>query len=401
MRILFVAMTNSVHTARWIGQLADEGWDLHLFPVEECPPHASLRNVTVHSLFAQRSAVNGSTMSQTGIWWPLRRGTSRLEAVIERTSPSLMGRTARLTRLIRRLKPDIVHSLELTRAGYLTLDAKRLLGGTFPPWMVTNWGSDIYFFGRLAAHVDRLKAVLASCDYYACECKRDVALAREYGLKGEVLPIVPNAGGYDLTMARSMRQPGPTSARRMILLKGYQGWAGRALTGLRAIELCADVLHGYRIGLYLAGDDVRLAAELVARSTGLPIEVIPHCSHEEMLRWHGRARVSIGLSLSDAISTSVLEAMVMGSFPIQSNTSCVNEWVEDGTTGLIVPPEDPAVIAGAIRRAVTDDGLVDHAAEVNGRVADERLDYLTVQSQAIAMYEKISAERVTKGAARS
>ena len=31
----------------------------------------------------------------------------------------------------------------------------------------------------------------------------------------------------------------------------------------------------------------------------------------------------------------------MGSFPIQSDTACADEWIEDGVSGLIVPPEDP------------------------------------------------------------
>src|SRR5207244_9022484 len=97
--------------------------------------------------------------------------------------------------LIRWLKPDIVHSLEFQRAGYPTLAARPYAGRSFPTWIVTNWGSDIYLFGRLAAHIPRIKAVLATCDFYSCECQRDVQLAKELGLKGETLPIFPNSGG--------------------------------------------------------------------------------------------------------------------------------------------------------------------------------------------------------------
>src|SRR5208282_406757 len=115
--------------------------------------------------------------------------------------------------------------------------------------------------------------------------------------------------------------------------------------GLRALRLAADELEGYRIGVYLAGEEsVRISAELLEHESGIPVELIPSCSHEEMLRWHGRARVSIGLSISDAISTSFLEAIMMGSFPIQSNTSCANEWIKCGESGSLVPPEDPQVI---------------------------------------------------------
>ena len=82
----------------------------------------------------------------------------------------------------------------------------------------------------------------------------------------------------------------------------------------------------------------------------------------------------------------------MGAFPIQSCTSCADEWIEDGKTGLIVPPEDAEIVAVAIRRAVSDDTLVDYAAEQNAQLAAERLDHSVIQPQVIAMYEKVVAQ---------
>ena len=57
-----------------------------------------------------------------------------------------------------------------------------------------------------------------------------------------------------------------------------------------------------------------------------------------MLRLHGRARVSIAISIGDGISTALLEAMAMGSFPIQTCTACADEWIIDGKSGFIVQP---------------------------------------------------------------
>jgi len=282
--------------------------------------------------------------------------------------------------------------MEIQEAGYLSLDTKRRFRGEFPSWIVTNWGSDIYFFGRLPDHVDKIKAVLSACDYYACECVRDVHLAKQMGLKGRVLPVLPNTGGFDLERTAQLRQPGPASARRMILLKGYQGWSGRALVGLRAIALCASQLQGYRVAIYSASPEVRIAAELVTQSTGIPIDLIPLCSHDEMLRFYGRSRIYIGLGISDAISTSLLEAIVMGAFPIQSCTACADEWIVDREMGLIVPPEDPEPVAAAIRRALSDDVLVDRASELNAELAQERLDQRVIRPKVIAMYEGVAIE---------
>ncbi|HZH92025.1 MAG TPA: glycosyltransferase [Pyrinomonadaceae bacterium] len=389
MRILFVAIPNNVHSARWINQIAELGWDLHVFPCYEGALHPNFKNVTAYYV-ADRQP---NPRVKARVVWPLSKGGDRLRALSGRFPPQFFSRAAWLARVIRRIKPDLIHTLEFQRAGYLTLEAKSMFGGDFPPWMTSNWGSDIYLFGPLSQHREKIKAILSSCDYYSSECRRDVELAREYGFKGEAWPVMPAAGGFNLEEMRQYRQPGPPSARRLIALKGYQHWAGRALAGLRAIELCADQLKagGYSFAVYLANPDVQLAAERVSVSTGLPLEDISTGSREDVLRMHGRARASIGVSISDGLSTSALEALVMGSLPIQSNTSCLTEMARDGESALIVPPEDPFEIAAAIRRAVTDDELVDRAAELNARIASERLSEEVVQPQVVAMYRKVAA----------
>jgi hypothetical protein len=50
LRILFVADVHSIHTYRWVNQITDQGWDVHLFPVEVNEIHPSFKNVTVHEL---------------------------------------------------------------------------------------------------------------------------------------------------------------------------------------------------------------------------------------------------------------------------------------------------------------------------------------------------------------
>lgn len=384
-------MANSVHTARWITQLNGQGWDIHIFPAEDAGFHPDLKELSIHEFLGYRPPGLDQSVKMINSW-PFPRGSGLAKRIVKRFKPTWMDRARRLAQTIHDLHPDVVHSLEFQRAGYLTLTARNHYGTTFPTWAVANWGSDIYLFGRLAEHAEKVKAVLAACDYYNCECQRDVKLARSYGFKGECLPVMPNAGGFNVERMRQYCQPGPTSARRLIVLKGYQNWAGRALNGLRAIELCADALQAYHVAVYLAGPEVAMAAELVSHSTNIPIEIISHCSHKDMLRLHGQARLSIGLSISDAISTSALEALTMGSFPIQSNTSCLDEWVQHGRNGLLVHPEDPEDIAMAIRRAVSDDEMVDGAAVINAQLAVERLDQSVIQPKVVAMYKKIAAQ---------
>ncbi len=390
MKILFVAMSESIHAARWISQIADQGWELHLFSSHDTGLiHAEFKNITMHvPIYGVRKVdssvkVRGLSLRSDFLATGVNLAMGKLDGHFERQSQ-------RLARLIRKLKPDIVHSLEIQHSGYLTMAAKKLVKGPFPRWIVTNWGSDIYLFGRLPEHQPKIREVLESCDFYSCECQRDVTLAQRHGLRGKALPVMPCTGGFDLDAISRLRDPTPPSLRRVIMLKGYQSWAGRALVGLRALERCADLLKGYRLVIYGPVPDVELAAKLFAQSTGVPVEIIPWGSpHEQILRLHGQARISIGMSISDAISTSLLEALVMGSFPIQSATACADEWVENGKTALLTPPEDPEVVADAIRRALTDDVLVDAASAANWKTAEARLAKKTLKQKALALYDTV------------
>lgn len=392
LRILFVARPYSVHTARWINQIADLGWDLHLFPGSETSAHRDYRNITTY-YFERDPRAQQHQSVRTRTLWPLPFAGSRVKSLASRLPSTWTDRAAWLARIIRRINPDIVHALEFQEAGYLVARTKPLFSdGEFPPLIVSNWGSDIQLYGPLPEHTEKVKAVLAAADYYSSECERDVALAREYGFSGEAFPALPASGGFDLENMRQYRQPGPTSARRVVALKGYQHWAGRALVGLRALELCADGLkaRGMTVALHsVYNADVRLAGETVAHRSGLTINITSSESREDVLRTQGQARVSIGLSISDGLSTSALEALIMGAFVVQSDTSCLMELLAEQETALMVPPEDPREIAQAIMRAVTDDEFVDRAVAVNDRIVAERLSDRVIQPKVMAMYQRV------------
>lgn len=392
MRILLVAMSNSVHVARWISQISDQGWEVFLFPsIDNGRVHPDIKNVSVyHSLYSKRGNLSRS-VKISGIPVGDKDLAFFLRMSIDRFFSNY--RVLHLKHIIKRIKPDIIHTLEFQHAGYLALSVKKIIKRGFPPWIATNWGSDIYLFGRLADHEPKIRNILSECSYYSCECERDVCLAMTFGFKGKVLPVFPNAGGYHLDDVFCLRKPGTASNRKIIMLKGYQNWHGRGMVGLRALERCADILQGYEVIMYSVSDDVRFAAELFQDSTKIKTTIIPNGTpHKEIMKLHGHARISIGLSISDGISTSLLESIVMGSFPIQSWTSCADEWIDDGKTGILVPPDDSDEIAKAIRRALADDDLVDEASIKNYKLAEEKLDSKIIKQKAIDIYNRVYKE---------
>ncbi len=392
-RILFVAMANSPHTVRWLAALDRDRFDVHLFPVDELEPvHPSLRDVTVHRLFRGYGPRHPSVL-ETGFRWPLRRGAARATAELERRW-STAGRAARLARTISRLKPDLLHTLEMQHAGYLALQSRTIVRTPFPRWIYSSWGSDLFYYGRLPEHERRVRAVLAACDFFIADCERDIALARELGFNGEVLGAVVATAGFDLESMRPLRQSGPVSARTAIALKGLHtdAWVARGLIALQAVHLCADELAEVEIVVYSASPNVRHAAEYVGRLTGLDLQVMPpsrDVPYSDVISLLGRARIAVAVNISDGTPIALLEAMIMGAFPIQSDTVSTREWITDGRNGLLVDAEDPASVAAALRRAVSEDALVDSAAELNNRLAAERLDRSVVVPKVLELYERV------------
>jgi glycosyltransferase involved in cell wall biosynthesis len=397
MRILFVAMANSVHTAGWVNQLSDTGWDIHVFDAMEGSLIPELKDVTAYTFY--RPSDSYSNVKKIHSILPQSQSmVTRGAEFVRRRSNFLSrfltpSRIESLTRLIKRLKPDIIHSLEMQNESYPLLEVKRKLGGKFlMPWIYSSWGSDLYLFGDQPKHRALIKEVLSSCNYYIADCQRDVGLALKLGFKGEVLGVFPGVGGLHIAEMRKMISAGPASGRRVIALKGYTGWAGRALIALQALQLCADMLQDYKVVVYSADAEVAHVARYISRATDIPFEVLPRGPRDEIIKLMGSSRLAIGMSITDGAPISMLDAMVMGAFPIQSDTVSTAEWITHGKNGLLVPPENPKALAIAIRRGLSDDKLVDGAAKKNIEITTERVDRSVIQPRVIEMYEKVVSE---------
>ena len=288
------------------------------------------------------------------------------------------------------VKYDFIHCLEFQGAGYLIrgLPRAKVLG---PKFIVTNWGSDIYFFQNNESDLVKIKATLSRADLYSGECERDYALATKYGFRGEFLPCIPNAGGFD-------EIPSPydpkghlinkTSERDWVICKTYGGQFGRGDLILDEVEKVLKSQQNWNFYFYSVTED------LEERTSGLQ-KLYPDkvsfstrangITRRELMDYFAKARVYIGASRTDGISTSFLEALTRGAFPIQTDTSCANEWVKKGVMARIIS-NDAIQLHNVLNEALTNDSLVDEAQIANYSASIKHLSSEVIRKEALTFY---------------
>jgi glycosyltransferase involved in cell wall biosynthesis len=382
-KILIVAMADSVHTARWLEQFENSKDEFVLFPSS---PHRHIHPKIVRLLGA-------SSPMQISIPKGLSKTGLILAALDKFFNNRLRGNLLR--RVINKFEPNILHAVETQGAGYISLEA---LGNVEkkPFFILTLWGSDLFWFRKFDRHKLRLMSLLPLVDLLSMECERDVEIARDLGFAGRLFPPFPVTGGYEIADGPNSNVKTKTSARRIILVKGHTRFVGRGTQALHAIEELSRQLVGYQVIVYSADPKAKRLANLIAKRSGLPVKVFARGQivHQDLLEMFESARIYVGISLSDGISVSLQEAMVCGTFPIQTDTSCAGEWITNEKSGFIVSPNDHDGLVKAIRTALENDDLVDAAAEINYEVARKRLDKSKVMSVSNNFYNS-SADSVT------
>jgi hypothetical protein len=380
-QVLIIGMLDSVHLARWLVQFSDENID---FVIVASKKYRKLHPLTISLLNSNHLA--SYTLAQRTPLKSISGYSDFLQFELGSRFKFFGTRAKSLARVIGNRNFHFIHALEIQGAGYLLNDLNTKLLKK-QKVILTNWGSDIYFYMRLPEHEGRIRSVLPKANYYSAECVRDYALAREYGFVGEELPCIPNAGGFEIEIRDHNFVP-PTQ-RNQILIKGYGGTFGRADLPISLIPIIAAKYPEISFHIYSVTNDTlgtihSLPSEILSRIRISKVQ--NRLPHSEMLDEFSKSRIYIGCSESDGISTSFIESLIYGTYPIQTSTSCANEWVDRGAMASIIGLDSDSLL-NEIQNALDDDKMVEAASIANFEVARKFLDSDVVKSAALQFYD--------------
>jgi alpha-maltose-1-phosphate synthase len=135
-----------------------------------------------------------------------------------------------------------------------------------------------------------------------------------------------------------------------------------------------------------------LAGQLRANRSGV-IWISGMLAKREVIQLLTHATVFVCPSLYEPLGIVNLEAMACGTAVVGSRVGGVPEVVADGETGLLVPPGEPAALAGAINVLLANEPLAAEMGRLGRARAEAEFGWASIAAQTAALYAELTAGR--------
>jgi glycosyltransferase involved in cell wall biosynthesis len=299
------------------------------------------------------------------------------------------GALGALRRMLKRRRVHLVHSHEFTMGIYGR--AANLATGR--PHVVTMHGGT--GFARRARRRYALGWALRGSDARVAvsDATADF-LARACRIRRETIDVIPNGVGVVAGRADAVREElGLAEGDLLVLAVGnlYAVKGHRVL--VEAAASLGRVPARWIVAIAGRGDEEGRLRALVAER-GLEAQVRLLGLRRDIPDLLAAADVFVMPSLSEGLPLALLEAMMAGKPVVASAVGGIPSAVRSGSTGLLVPPNDPSALGSALRKLSADAELrkslgIAAAADVRQRFGAD-----SMTAAYIAVYERALADRI-------
>jgi glycosyltransferase involved in cell wall biosynthesis len=288
-----------------------------------------------------------------------------------------------LVRLCRAVRPDILHA-NSSKVGVLGRLAAALARVPIRVFTVHGWAfkADTGLTARLYLLADRLVRPLTTAIVCVAEGERIAGLAARTCTDRQAV-VIPNAVDVAAFAPADPRREPPlvVSVGRLKAPKDFD-------TLVRALALLPA---GRRRATIVGDGPDRPALEDAARALGVDLELAGE--RDDVPELLAGSTVFVLSSRSEGMPISILEAMAAGLPVVASRVGGVPELVEDGVTGLLVPPGDARALADALGRLDADPELRARLGAAGRARAAERFDLPRFRAAHVDLYARLLAER--------
>jgi glycosyltransferase involved in cell wall biosynthesis len=382
--ILIIADGRSPTARSWLANIQALGYDVSLVSTFPCDPPEGLRHFSILPVALSRFSSDTTSSAQPA---SDRTPPAGARALIRRFAPlfqslryylgplSFLKFAPVYKRLLREIKPDLVHALRIPFEG--------MLGSYTPegiPFLVSTWGNDLTLHAAGSLFMRAFtKRCLARANGFMADTHRDSRLAQVWGL-AETVPtlVVPGAGGLDVEAI--FHAQGFDPAAFEIPTQG--DWVVNP-RGLRPGSVHQEVFFAAIPDVLTDHPETRFICPGLARNSQVQgwvekfgiqqnIHLLPKLSQTLLWSLYQQAQLYVSPSSHDGSPNSLLEAMACGCFPVVGDIESLQEWIENGTNGLLVNPTSEKDLAAAICHALGTEDLRQNAARHNLAMIRER-----------------------------
>jgi glycosyltransferase involved in cell wall biosynthesis len=218
---------------------------------------------------------------------------------------------------------------------------------------------------------------------------------RDVLVQGGVNPATITVAASGIDLARFARVRDPSYLRREFKV----GEDDRVIVNVAALaphkaqSVLLHAVHGLRARAgtrcFIVGEGaLRESLEQLARDLQVDDVVTFTGFRPDALEFIRMADVFVMSSHLEGLGTSIMDAHALGTAVVATRTGGIPELVEDGVTGLLVPPGAPGPLGDALARMLDDAELRERCIRA-AKVQSERYDYRHTVYKTLDVYRRL------------